>query len=57
MLENNCVNHTYHLLKELKSETKISQDACTFPVMKFTGLKLKGFDVPIHVTQKVVRTF
>lgn len=44
------MDHIYHLLKELKSETEMSQDACTFPVVKVTGIGLKGFDVPFHVS-------
>lgn len=43
------MDHIYHLLKELKSETEMSRDACTFPVVKVTRIALKGFDVPFHV--------
>lgn len=46
------MNHISHLLKELKSETKIRQDTCTFPVVKAAGVNLKRFDIPIHVNTK-----
>lgn len=46
------MDHIYPLLKELKSETEMSQDACTFPVVKATGIALQGFDVPFHVNTK-----
>lgn len=49
MLENNRMNHLA-LIKGTK--TKISQDTCTFPVVKVAGVNLKGFDVPNHVSTK-----